>query len=154
MSVVVVSRTLSTELGEEVAYELATDFQHYIANPSLHYGDIFGRDKGFLYPEIVVKNGLRHVHMETPCVESYWQSNWDRQAAQAEYTSDKILVYGRMDVSLYPYLLLTILDPKGHAQMSDMERMKAVGEEYEEEVFAYSTRLPTQQWVTARMKSS
>jgi mRNA interferase YafO len=151
MTAVVISRSLTAEMGEGAAYELATDFKRYKADPANNFGDIFGRDKPHLFPEIVVKNNIWHVHMEQPSVENYWQQLWDQNAPQVEYTSNKILVYGQMmDVSFTPYLLLTILDPKGHAQMKDIERMRALGEEYEDEVFAYSARLPTQKWVMAK----
>lgn len=151
MTAVVISRSLTAEMGASAAFDLATDFQFYKSDPDNNFGDIFGRDKPHLFPDIVVKNGLRHVHMEQPSVESYWQQLWDQGAKQVDFTSNKILIYGRMmDVSFTPFLLLTILDPQGHAQMSDIERMRAVGEEYEDEVFAYSARLPTQQWVMVK----
>lgn len=151
MTAVVISRSLTAEMGEGTALELATDFRFYKLDPASNFGDIFGRDKPHLFPDVVVKNGLWHVHMEQPSVENIWQKLWDQGAPQEKFTSNKILVYGRMmDVSFTPYMLMTILDPGGHAQMSDVERMRAVGEEYEDEVFAYSARLPSQKWVMVK----
>lgn len=151
MTAVVISRSLTAEMGEGAAYDLATDFKRYKADPDNNFGDIFGRDKKHLLPNILVKNDVWHVHMEQPSVENYWQQLWDQNAAQNEYTSDKVLVYGRMmEVSFTPYLLLTILDPNGHDKMKDIEYMKALGAEYEDEVFAYSARLPTQKWVMVK----
>jgi hypothetical protein len=151
MVAVVISRSLTAEIGDAAAIELATDFQYYKANPAQNYGDIFGRDKGFLFPEIVVKNGIWHVHMEQPSVENEWQRHWDNGDPQVTFTSDKILVYGRMtEVSFMPFMLLTILDPDGHKKMDDIEHMKSLGEEYEEEVFAYSSRLPSHKWIMVK----
>ncbi|RZA29531.1 MAG: hypothetical protein EOP02_04240 [Proteobacteria bacterium] len=148
MTAVVISRALTADLGWDNAVELAKDFKAYKADPENRYGDIFGRDKKFLFPDIVSRNALWHVHMEEPSVESDWQSHWDQQDPQYCFTSDKILVYGKMEnVSFTPYLLLTILSPKGHALMADIDGMKALGQEYEDEVFAYSAKLPTDKWV-------
>ncbi|WP_223535577.1 type II toxin-antitoxin system YafO family toxin [Pseudomonas sp. GL-B-16] len=151
MTAVVISRSLAAEMGPDVALQLAVDFQFYKSDQASNFGDIFGRDKDFLFPDIVVKNCIWHVHMEQPSVESYWQQLWDNNEPQVKYTSDKILIYGQMtDVSFNPYLLLTILDPAGHKKMDDIERMKALGAEYEDEVFAYSARLPSQKWVMVK----
>jgi len=151
MTAVVISRSLTAEMGEEFAYQFARDFKAYKSDQAENYGVIFGRDKGFLYPDIVVKNGLQHVHLVQESVLSDWKQRWIDQEPQENFTSNKILVYGQMtEVSFTPHLLLTILDPGGHAQMSDIERMKAVGEEFEEEYFRYSSRLPSDKWVIVK----
>jgi len=151
MVAVVISRSLTAEMGEGAAYELASDFKSYKSDQACNYGDVFGRDKKFLFPDIVVKNEMWHVHMEQPSVESEWQKHWDNGEPQVKFTSDKILVYGQMsEVSFTPYLLLTILDPDGHKKMDDFDYMKSLGEEYVDEVFAYSVRLPTDKWIIVK----
>ncbi|WP_332526104.1 type II toxin-antitoxin system YafO family toxin [Pseudomonas sp.] len=116
------------------------------------FGRIFGRDKGFLFPEIVVKNGLQHVHMEEQAVERQWEAVWERNGPQDDYTSDKILVYGGIpDLTypphLHPIMLVDILTPLGHKLMDDLSGMRAMGEAFIEESQAYSIRLPAHKWI-------
>lgn len=148
MTAVLVSRFLAEQYGTESAIELASGFRDYKKNQYDEYGFIYGKDKGFLYPEIVVTNGLKHVHMYQPCVDKRWEKLLSEGAEQDAFTSNRMLVYGQMlEVSYTPYLLLTILDPAGHEQMKDIERMRAIGAEYEDEAFAYSARLPSDAWI-------
>lgn len=151
---IIVSRPLVRSLGDDLALELAQDFQTYKMDQANEFGRIFGRDKGFLFPEVVVKQGMRHVHMEEESVERRWQAIWDRNGPQEEYTSDKILVYGSMpDVAypahLHPIMLVDLLSPKGHELMDDIVGMKAMGEMFAEEAQAYSVRLPSHKWIYA-----
>ncbi len=146
MTAVVVSRALVSDLGDEAALALAQDFQTYKAGGP--FGDPFGRDKKFGWPAEVVENELWHVHIEDPTVYKAWDSLWSRGFPQENFTSNTILVYGRVwHVQYSPHLLLTILKPDGHAQMDDKERMKAIGGEFEAEVDAYSRRLEGEPWL-------
>ncbi|ARD12825.1 MULTISPECIES: type II toxin-antitoxin system YafO family toxin [Pseudomonas syringae group genomosp. 2] len=152
---VIVSRPLTATLGDSNSLELACDFQAYKLDPAGQAGITFGRDKDCLFPEIIVKNGVRHVHMEEDSVVSNWQAVWDRNGPQADYTSDKILIYGGIPDPTYPkhmipFMLLDILSPLGHSLLKDIEGMKAVGEMFLEEIAAYSVRLPTDKWIYAK----
>ncbi|KOX63859.1 MULTISPECIES: type II toxin-antitoxin system YafO family toxin [Pseudomonas] len=149
MTAIVVSRALVSDLGNEAALDLAQDFQAYKAGGP--FGDPFGRDKKFAWPTEVVENELWHVHIEDPSVYQAWDSLWSRNFPQENFTSNTILVYGRVwHVQYSPHLLLTILKPDGHAQMDDKERMKAIGQEFEAEVDAYSRRLEGEPWLILR----
>lgn len=149
MTFVVVGKKLTSDIGELGAKELANDFFEYKSG-SASFGDIFGRDKAFNRPKQAVEQDIWHVHMETPAVFAAWDSLWKRGFPQDNFTSDKILVYGRLwDVSRAPYLLVAILDPDGHDQMEDVERMAAISTEFVDEAQAYSRRLPSEQWVTS-----
>jgi hypothetical protein len=149
MTAVVVSRGLVEDLGTEKASELAADFQAYKTGGP--HGDPFGRDKRFAWPDNVVENQLWHVHLEDASVATVWDSLWERNYPQENFTSNTILVYGRAwTVQYAPHFLLTILKPDGHAQMEDTERMKAIGAEYELELDAYSRRLPSENWLIVR----
>lgn len=152
---VIISRPLAATLGYEVALELAYGFQAYKVDQPGQFGINFGRDKDCLFPDIIVKNGIRHVHMEEESVEKEWQAVWDRNGPQADYTSDKILIYGGIPDPTYPdhllpIMLLDILSPRGHALMKDLEGMKAIGEMFLEESSAYSVRLPSDRWIYTR----
>jgi hypothetical protein len=144
---IVVSRALvADDFDETRALQLAKDFQEYKAGGS--FGDPFGRDKAFLRPESAVANELWHVHIDDGLVTDTWDNLWSRGFPQWNFTSDTILVYGRMSYVQYqPYLLLTILKPDGHAQMDNPARMRALVTEYENEVEAYRERLPTDKWL-------
>ena len=149
---IIVSRPLARSLGDDLALELAQDFQTYKMDQANEFGRIFGRDKGFLFPDVVVKQGLRHVHMEEESVERQWQAVWDRNGPQDDYTSDKILVYGGIPdltypAHLHPIMLVDLLTPKGHQLMDDIVGMRAMGEMFAEEVQAYSVRLPAHKWI-------
>jgi hypothetical protein len=149
---VVVSRPLTRSLGEAGALELAHQFKIYKSDQDNEYGQIFGRDKDFHFPEAVVRNGLQHVHMEEPAVENRWQAEWERNGPQENYTSDTILVYGRIPNQDYPpkqipIMLVDLLTPSGHAKMKDIDGMRALGMIFEDEVSAYSVRLPTDKWI-------
>jgi hypothetical protein len=137
------------------ALELAVDFQAYKLDPGGQAGINFGRDKDCLFPDVVVKNGVRHVHMEEDSVVSKWQAIWDRRGSQDEYTSDKLLIYGGIPDPSYPQnmipvMLLDILSPKGHSLLADFDGMEAIGEMFLEEISAYSIRLPSDHWVYAK----
>lgn len=152
---VILSRPLAASLGDEAGLELAHDFQAYKLDPANQAGINFGRDKDCLFPDVIVKNGIRHVHMEEESVVSEWQAVWDRNGSQFEYTSDKILVYGGIPDQNYPdhmtpIMLIDILSPLGHNLMADIDGMRAIGEMFLEECAAYSVRLPSARWLHTR----
>lgn len=150
MSLVVVGKGLTSDIGEENAQQLADDFREY-KDGDASYGDIFGRDKPFAWPQEAVENYMYHAHMETHDVTSVWDSLWNRQYPQDNFTSDKILVYGRLwTVARAPFLIVAMLNPKGHAQMEDKVRMELLVEEFEAEADDYSRRLEGEYWVTSQ----
>ncbi len=146
MTAVVVSRALVDDLGEQGALELAQDFKAY--KDGGNFGDPFGRDKKFAWPAEVVENELWHVHLEDPSVYQTWDNLWKRGFPQDNFTSNTILVYGRVwHIQYAPHLLLTILKPDGHSQMEDKARMAQINGEFEDEVDAYSRRLVSDNWL-------
>lgn len=143
---------MAETLGDSAALDLAHDFRAYKLDPTNQAGINFGRDKTCLFPDVIAKNGIRHVHMAEASVESYWQSIWDRNGSHYDYTSDKLLIYGGLPdpdfpEHLIPIMLLDILSPTGHKMLGDFKGMEAIGEMFLEEVSAYSVRLPSHKWI-------
>lgn len=138
-------------MGDENATDLACDFRDYKAGIT-SFGATFGRDKEFGWPSEVTAHELWHVHLEDEAASSTWDyltENYSRNRfSQDNYTSDTMLVYGRVwDAYKSPYLLLTILSPDGHAQMDDRERMRALAAEYAEERLEFARKMPCSEWI-------
>lgn len=150
MTSVILSRKLSIEMPRQEAISLVTEFQLW-RDGGIGPGDTFGKDSAFMKPKSVVDLGLRKVHLEEPRVTSRW--NYLLEVKKIEdsqaYTSDKVLVYGKLGyMSCTPYLLLTILEP-GHIQMENPELVSGLGIFYESEQAAIGRSFPTDEWITA-----
>ncbi|MOA41664.1 hypothetical protein D3C78_1636440 [compost metagenome] len=100
----------------------------------------------------MVNEKLWHVHLDDPRSSSTWDSLTEnfhvRGFSQDNYTSDTILVYGRVwDVYRAPYLLQTILQPNGHDLMVDRAKMLALAMEFRVERSDYAAQMPSSDWL-------
>lgn len=151
MPAVVISRSLRAALTDEPARDLAAEFRDYKAG-ALSFGGTFGRDKRFSWPSEAVSHELWHVHLEDEAAIPTWDrltANFHlRNYTQDNYTSDTMLVYGRLWAAYKaPFLLHSILSPNGHAMMEDGSGMKALAYEYCAEVDAYRREMPGGGWI-------
>lgn len=157
MTLVVISRTLNVELGDQNAQDLANDFRDYKSG-DISFGAIFGRDRPLIRPNEITAEQLQHVHLEDSACSAAWDEITDnyyrKKFSQDNYTSNTILVYGQLyDVKDTPFLLHAILKPLGHALMDDVPFMRELAAEFREERRTYAAHLtyPTPlRWVIAR----
>jgi mRNA interferase YafO len=148
MTAVVVSRKLTLSIGREAAQTYADEFSLW-KQGGIGPGDFFGKTTPFVAPP-AIKGVLEKVHLENEGVSRRWDSMLKEGIDDPQaYTSDKILVFGRMwDVKLSPYMLVTILDP-GHDQMKDWPMLAGVGAYFGAESAAFARAYPSTAWVTS-----
>ncbi len=146
MSRVFISRSLEVEIGSTYAMELAVDFRRFIEGQTKP-GTIFGKNVPFSWPAQVKQQDLWHVHLETEEVRAKWALNRAKSRSPDRFTSNTILVYGRLsDLQGQPYLLHAILDPEGHKKMDDLRLMISLAEDFEDERTAFSKTKDTSAW--------
>lgn len=156
MTLVVISRTLTLELGTANAQELANDFRDYKSGV-VSFGARFGRDRAFRWPTEARAESLWHVHLEDDDAVETWDylsANYHKRGfTQDNYTSNTILVYGHLfDVRRSPYLLHAILKPNGHDMMDDEPFMRSLAAEFKEvrrEYADYAINPVPPHWVTS-----
>jgi mRNA interferase YafO len=148
MTAVIFSRKLSWSLPQAEAEKLGSEFLLW-KNDGIGPGDFFGKHTGFMRPPSVVRLGLRKVHLETDDVSDAWTQKLERgEENPLKFTSDKVLVYGRLeDMRHTPYLLLTILEP-AHDQMEEPEVVRNLGVFFETERDAIGKYFPSSEWVS------
>jgi mRNA interferase YafO len=153
MTAVVVSRKLTLAIGEKLSQSYASEFSLW-KQGLIGAGDFFGKTTPFVAPP-AIKNVLEKVHLEHKGVSRRWDAMLREGVLDPQaYTSDKILVFGRMwDVRLSPYMLVTILEP-GHDQMKDWPMLAGVGAYFGAESAAFSREYPTTAWVTSGFPSN
>jgi mRNA interferase YafO len=154
MTAVILSRKLTISMPRHEAVSLADEFVLW-REGGIGPGDTFGRDTAFMKPQAIVDLGLRKVHLEEPSVSDSWNRKLEAgEEDHFRYTSDRVLVYGRLgDVKYNPFLLLTILDP-GHAFMEQSELVKGLGIFFETERADIGKHFPSPEWVTSGFPSA
>lgn len=151
MVAVTLSRSLRQDLGDEISLDLATKFREFKIGQT-SFGLHFGRDKPFGWPAEVVAQQIWHVHLEDAACSASWDyftDNYVRNGyTQENYTSDTILVYGRLwDAHRAPFLLHEILAPDGHMKMDDRLRMRAIAAGFADERRDYAAAMPCSDWI-------
>lgn len=149
MTAVILSRKLTLSMPRDHAQSLADEFKLW-REDGIGAGDTFGKDSAFMKPKALTDLGLRKVHLESDNVVE----QWNRKIALGEtdpqrFTSDRVLVYGKLgDMRLTPFLLLTILDP-GHSYMEQPDLVRGLGIFFETERSEIGKRFLSSEWVTA-----
>jgi mRNA interferase YafO len=149
MTAVVVSRKLTHSIGTDYSHSLAGEFSLWKSG-GIGPGDTFGKTSKFEAPRSI-REVLNKVHLETDSVTRHWTRMLEVEKVEdpQAYTSDRILVFGRMwDVAQTPYLLVTILEP-GHDLMKDWPMLAEVGAYFGSESRAFSREYPSTAWITA-----
>lgn len=149
MSAVILSRKLTLSMPRTEAVSLASEFSLW-RQGGIGPGDTFGKDTAFMKPKSIVDMALRKVHIEEPSVTHEWnQKLKSGELDPQRYTSDRVLVYGRLGEMKYnPYLLLTILDP-GHIFMEQSDLVSGLGVFFETERQDIGKYFPSSDWVVA-----
>ncbi len=149
MIAVILSRKLTLLMPRQEAVSLVSEFKLW-REGGIGPGDTFGKDSAFAKPKSVVDMGLRKVHLEEPSVSDAWTRRLRTGEEDPQrFTSDKLLVYGRLgDAQYNPYLLLTILEP-GHAHMEQPDLVRGLGVFFETERQDIGKYFPSSEWLSA-----